>query len=90
VQVSYEDLQHDTLSVIPELNAIHTELCDWSWRFGETPHFEISYETRFAWGIMNVNINSARGRIKDIQIFSDSLYPEMITSLTNHLQGMCV
>lgn len=86
-QVQIEDLQHSQLERIPELDRSYTELRDWKWRFGETPKFEHSLETRFDWGIMDVNINAEHGLIHTIKIFSDTLYPDMIDVLTQKLTG---
>lgn len=31
---------------------------NWDWRFGETPDFEHHLETRFDWGVMDINCDS--------------------------------
>jgi len=83
-----ELLSLERLSSIPTLKKCYEELKDWNWNFGETPDFEHKMERRFEWGIMDVNINSNSGLIKDIEIFSDSLYPDLISTLKNCLLGV--
>lgn len=58
---------------------------DWNWRFGKTPSFTHSLETRFDWGIVDMRFNCERGAISGVEIFSDSLNPEMIETLKNSL-----
>merc|ERR1711879_91068 len=57
------------------------------WRFGHSPQFDNNIEHRFDWGIMDLHISSKDGYITDVKLFSDSLYPEMIESITNQLKG---
>ena len=63
-------------------------LMDWSWRFGECPSFEHQLEHRFEWGTVDVNINSENGLISEIQVYSDSLYPQMIDLIEAALKGV--
>ncbi|ELR20191.1 lipoyltransferase and lipoateprotein ligase [Acanthamoeba castellanii str. Neff] len=90
---TYEDrceieyLKHEMLASIPSLANTYATLQDWKWRFGETPAFEHSLEKRFTWGNIDLLINAKNGRITEVKIFSDSLYPQMIDDLTLALHG---
>eukprot|EP01112_Ceratiomyxa_fruticulosa_P007274 TRINITY_DN1881_c0_g1_i1.p1 TRINITY_DN1881_c0_g1~~TRINITY_DN1881_c0_g1_i1.p1 ORF type:complete len:388 (+),score=76.70 TRINITY_DN1881_c0_g1_i1:69-1232(+) len=82
-----ENLDQQTLSQIPSLAESYNSLKDWNWRYGATPAFEINFETRFDWGIIDVHINCSEGVISEIKIFSDSLFPLMIEEITSSLKG---
>jgi lipoate-protein ligase A len=82
-----EELDEAKLKSIPELNKLAEEYADWEWRFGASPEFEHNLETRFDWGIMDVYLSSEKGRIRDVRIYSDSLYPRMIEELQKALLG---
>ncbi|OIQ15932.1 MAG: lipoate--protein ligase [Bacteriovorax sp. MedPE-SWde] len=82
-----EYLDYDYLKTVPALNEYYEKLKDWKWRFGETPKFTHTLDERFEWGGMEVHIDSHKGMIKDVRIFSDSLHPEMIELLSTNLVG---
>ncbi|KAL6054783.1 lipoate--protein ligase [Balamuthia mandrillaris] len=82
-----EYLDFDKLRTIPSLNAYYEQLKDWNWRFGETPNFEHHMEHRFDWGNMDIHIDSSGGVISKAKVFSDSLYPQMITIFERALPG---
>ena len=83
-----EVLNYDTLKEIKTLNDYYQKLKSDQWTLGESPKFEYSFESRFEWGGVEVFLNSHKGQIKDIQIYSDSLHPEMISLLIESLQGV--
>lgn len=64
------------------------ELEDWNWRFGKTPKFEYSLETRFPWGIIDLHLTQVEGKISSIKIYSDSLYPQMIEMIESALHDV--
>ncbi len=82
-----EILDNELLKNEPKLNAYYEKLKDWKWRFGETPKFNHQLEERFDWGGVEVHIDSHKGVITDCKIYSDSLHPEMIETLTEKLVG---
>lgn len=77
-----EHLHTEDLQKVESLNKYYEDLKDWNWRFGETPKFNHKMDTRFEWGGVEVHLDSHKGMIKDIKIYSDSLQPEMIEHLT--------
>ncbi len=82
-----ELLDYETLKQIPHLNDYFENLADWDWRFGKTPNFAHHMVNRFEWGRMEVYLDTKGGKIVDLQIYSDSLLPEMVERLMQDLQG---
>jgi lipoate-protein ligase A len=83
-----ETLDENFLKGIPKLTNYFNQLESWDWRFGETPEFNHHLENRFEWGGMDVHIDSHKGKIEKIKIYSDSLHPEMIEALMKNLTGI--
>jgi len=86
-ECNIEELNMGELKKLPQLNKVYQEFNDWNWRFGETPDFEHNLETRFDWGTLDIHINCVDAQIKEIKVFSDSLYPLVIELVGNFLQG---
>ncbi len=80
-----EYLDFDYLQKQESLQVYYEKLKDWNWRFGETPKFSHLLEARFDWGLIEMHIDSHKGLIKDVKIFTDSLHPEMIELLQKNL-----
>ncbi|MFO8064882.1 MAG: lipoate--protein ligase [Spirochaetia bacterium] len=87
-QAEVEHLTRDALSEIPSLNEHFQELKDWNWRFGRSPDFSHHMNERFDWGEMDVHLNTSRGHVSEVQIFSDTLHPEMVDYLEEHMGGL--
>lgn len=81
------ELQLKDLQLITEWKEYHKQLSDWNWRFGSSPHFSYSFETKFPWGIVEVNLESDKGVISACKIYSDTLYPEVIETVQKKLEG---
>ncbi|KAJ3451942.1 lipoate-protein ligase [Anaeramoeba flamelloides] len=82
-----ETIGKEIITKIPKIQNYFNHLKDWDWRFGHTPKFNLEFEKKFDWGLISVGIISNDGKIKKVKIFSDSLYPGMITALENCLSG---
>jgi lipoate-protein ligase A len=77
-----------TLDSIPELHASYKFYSDPQWRYGQTFSFTHEYEKRFTWGTVSIGIISERdGLIHTCEIYSDSLYVNMINRLKENLTG---
>ena len=64
----------------------HDELRNWNWRYGSTPHFSHTVETRFEGvGIFELHYEVEKGMISNVKIFSDILYPELVDELQSCL-----
>jgi lipoate-protein ligase A len=83
-----EILDQAYLASIPQLSEHYERIKDWNWRFGEAPAFTQQMSEWFTWGTVEVHLNTEKGQIKDIKIFSDSLHPEMIEMLMASLKGI--
>eukprot|EP00435_Cladocopium_sp_Y103_P008110 s1272_g2.t1 len=73
----------------PELVA---ELSDRSWRLGprqgKTPEFSHQFETRIdGVGVFDVHLKVVQGVIEDATIFSDALFPDVISQAMHALKG---
>jgi lipoate-protein ligase A len=76
-----EILDHEYLKTIPALKEHFEKMSDWNWRFGEAPHFNHQMTERFDWGLIEVHLDVHKAMVEKVQIFSDSLHPEMIEQL---------
>ena len=76
-----EILDHDYLKTIPTLKEHFEKMSDWNWRFGEAPQFNHQMTERFDWGLIEVHLDVHKAVVEKVQIFSDSLHPEMIEQL---------
>ncbi|EQC46323.1 lipoate--protein ligase [Bacteriovorax sp. Seq25_V] len=83
-----EHLDYEYLKSVPALNEYYEKLKDWNWRFGETPKFTHFMEERFVWGGIELHLNSHKGLITEVQIYTDSLHPEMIEILGESLKNL--
>ena len=80
-QCDIEILDHEYLKNIPALNEHFLKMSDWNWRFGEAPQFNHQMTERFDWGLVEVHLDVHKAQVEKVQIFSDSLHPEMIEHL---------
>lgn len=72
-----EEIQSDPVFV-----RHHDKLRDWDWRYGTTPHFSHTVETRIEGvGMFECHYEVDSGRISKMKIFSDILIPELIDEL---------
>jgi lipoate---protein ligase len=83
-----EVLSHETLDSLPDLHRYYQLYSDAHWRYGQTFSFTHEYERRFIWGTISIGIISERdGLIHTCEIYSDSLYVNMINRLKENLVG---
>ncbi len=85
-QAEVEVLNYDFLKSVPKLNEYYEQLKDWNWVYGKTPKFNHQFDCRFPWGGVEVHLNSNKGLIEEITIFSDSLNPPLIESFMDTLK----
>lgn len=53
----------------------------WAWCYGESPDFDICLKNRFSWGGIELYFKLDEGIITSAEVFSDSLYEEIISQL---------
>ena len=73
------------LEKIPKIKEIFDESSDWQWRFGETPNFSNSLETKFPWALVDFQFNVEKGMIVEGRCFSDCLVPPYIDAINEIL-----
>ncbi len=83
-----EVLDYEFLKSHPQLFEYYEQLKDWNWVYGKTPKFNHTFEERFPWGGVEVHLNSNKGLIDDVTIFSDCLHPPLIESFMQSLKGV--
>ena len=78
---SQEDLNQEALA------EGRTKFSSWDWLYGRTMDFQYELSKRFAWGnaIWQFQVNS--GIIQDLQLYSDSMEPELMDRIPMYLKG---
>lgn len=70
----------------PNFRSIRKELQSDDWRLGRTPDFSHQLETRIdGVGVFDVRLEVVNGKVKEAVIFSDALFPEVITQAMHAL-----
>lgn len=72
----------------PVIREDYMHLVSDDWKFGPmTPLFSHHLETRFDWGLIDIHLDCKEGKIENVVIYSDALFPELVVELTNNLKG---
>jgi lipoate-protein ligase A len=82
-----ENLTMASLQQIPELNEQYKTLSSWEWLYGNTLEFTHKMDDYLTLGFFDVQFQVEEGHIKDLQIFTDCLYPAMIETLSENMRG---
>lgn len=85
---SEEVMNLDSLEKNPALTDYYDTLRSEEWLYRKSPDFTHKLSNRFEWGGIEININVVHGTIAAVEIFTDSLYPEMIEKLEKHLKDL--
>jgi len=83
-----EVMNLDSLEKIPRLTEYYDTLRSEDWLYKKSPNFSHRLSRRFDWGGIEINIDVVHGSIAAAEIFTDSLYPEMIAKLEKALRDM--
>lgn len=59
----------------------------WEWLFGESPQFDITIKTRFAWGGIELMLDLKDAVIRKAQVFSDAMDADFIDGIAPALIG---
>lgn len=78
-----DDLSMDTA----ELNHLYQHYASWDWRFGKAPNFDITLDTRFTWGGIEICLAIKDAYIIAAHIYSDAMDESFISQLRKMLQG---
>jgi len=69
------------------LEELYCKYSSWKWRYGESPDFDVSMETRFSWGGVEICLRLENGIVRDAAVYSDAMDEEYIASLAGFLKG---
>lgn len=86
--VEITNLKVEEIKGNEKLNAHYERLKDWNWRFGEAPNFTHKISEYFSWGLVEVYMNVEKAIVKECNIYSDSLHPEMIEVMMASLNNI--
>jgi lipoate-protein ligase A len=85
---SEAELVDEPIQADPIFVRHHDKLRDWKWRYGSTPHFSHTVETRIEGiGMFECHYEVDSGKISKMKIFSDILVPEIVEELEVTLTG---
>lgn len=59
----------------------------WNWVYGESPKSNISYEEKFDFGIVNLQLDIDSGIIKNATIYTDSIINDHFYELAKEIEG---
>ncbi|ADL04127.1 lipoate--protein ligase [Lacrimispora saccharolytica] len=81
VYCSQEDLDPKALS------DGRKKFSSWDWLYGRSMDFQYELSKRFAWGngIWQFQVNN--GIVKDLQLFSDSMEPDLVDRIPGYIKG---
>lgn len=63
------------------IEELYCKYSSWSWRYGETPGFDVDIETRFSWGGVQLGFKLESGMVKEARAYSDAMDAEFIAQL---------
>jgi lipoate-protein ligase A len=71
----------------PELMGLYEKFASWSWRFGQSPLFDIYFSERFSWGEIDLMLHTLNGKIDSCTVYSDAMDEELIRRISPALLG---
>lgn len=64
-------ITYDEKSIEDTLVDFENRYQNWSWNYGSTPNFEVTFEERFSWGQIQINFNVDDAFIKEAKVYTD-------------------
>jgi lipoate-protein ligase A len=85
-------LDFDALAASPEVKHLFGEFADPEWKYGRWRQFVAQRAAQFDWGGVELSapIDEPTGRVAEVLIASDSLFPDAIAQARGLLQGSSV
>lgn len=68
---------YDEESIMKTLTNFKNRYESWSWNYGSTPNFEVTFEDRFSWGEIQLNFNVNDSIITDVKVYTDCNAPQL-------------
>lgn len=69
------------------IEELYCKYSSWSWRYGEAPDFDVTYETRFPWGGVEIGFRLQNGIVTEAAAYSDAMDTAFIASLPEVVKG---
>lgn len=82
-----EHLNMESLQDIPDLRMQFDNLSSWDWMYGKTSEFNLQLDAYFTMGYFDFHFKVDECIIKEIQIFTDCLYPQLVEVMTQKMRG---
>lgn len=80
-------LSMNSLKEIPALKEQYEKLHSWEWLYGNTLEFSHKMDDYLSLGFFDFHFLVEDARIKDLKIYTDCLYPQLIEDLTSEFMG---
>ena len=71
-----------------EARALYEKYSSWEWRLGKSPNFDVTLETRFPWGGIELGLVVESGTIQSAKIYSDAMEADLIEPMAHSLEGL--
>ncbi|MDR1620428.1 MAG: lipoate--protein ligase [Clostridiales bacterium] len=71
-----------------KLQPLVEKYASWEWCKGRTPAFDITLQTRFDWGNLELRLSLREGHIRDAQVYSDAMDERIIERIRLALPGL--
>ena len=76
--VEIENVNESYFSNNQSWKNFYDELSDKEWNYGLTPDFSNNIETKFDWGLVDLHIDYKAGKIANVKMYSDVLFPVFV------------
>ena len=70
-----------------EVRELTAKYRDWDWTYGKTPRFDVTLETRFPWGGVELLLSLKNGIVQEARCFTDANDPELGDRVSHALTG---
>ncbi len=82
-----EKLNLESLQSIPALKEQYENLCSWDWLYGHTLEFTHQMDEYLSLGFFDCQFKVLDGKIADLKVYTDCLYPQLSEHLVSGLKG---
>lgn len=86
---SAQRIDFDQLAALPAVQTLKEEFASADWKYGCWREFSVQRSAQFEWGevALSAEVDQAAGVIRNVQIASDSLFPDAIAEAQRRLTG---
>lgn len=84
---SPQALSFEDVAGLENVRQLYQKYSSWGWRYGESPEFDVEWETRLSWGGITLDMQLENGRVKKIYVYSDAMDEELIARIPQVLNG---